>query len=375
MTDSVISTPRRGYTLPVFACAGAIAALRQLMSTSHNHPTAPESVTLDLVNPVESATIPIEQSALLSKVSALAITRSDPGDNLDLTKHTPVWSVVSWADEAQPTQIALEGGEGIGRHDSGSAIYAYARNLLETNLAAELSQGQKIKVTIILPEGRALALRTSNAAFGVVDGLSLLGTSGIAQPLSAPGQLQAYRQALRQKATEYDDLVFCLGENGLDLALKQGIEPGRRLKTANWIGPLLVEAGLLGVRSILLFGYHGKLIKLAGGIFHTHHHVADGRQEIMAACCVEAGLETPVVQQILASATTEKALEILRKLDHSEATNWGGKVYSIAAERIDRRSRAYIQTHGGPRVQVGSVLFDRQRQIVIKSVLGKKMLS
>ncbi|MEL6816765.1 MAG: cobalt-precorrin-5B (C(1))-methyltransferase CbiD [Cyanobacteria bacterium J06598_3] len=387
MTDSVIPIssipiPQSGYTLPVFACAGAIAALRQLLSISP-HPslnpsgdqsTALKSVTLNLVNPAEDATVPIEQSARLSNASALAITRSDPGDNLDLTRHTPVWSVVSWAEADQPMQIALEGGEGIGRHDSGSAIYAYARKLLETNLAAELSPGQKIKVTIILPEGRALALRTSNAAFGVVDGLSLLGTSGIAQPLSAPGQLEAYRQALRQKAAEYDDLVFCLGENGLDLALKQGIEPGQRLKTANWIGPLLVESGLLGVRSILLFGYHGKLIKLAGGIFHTHHHVADGRQEIMAACCAQAGLETPVVQQVLASETTEKALEILRKLDHVEGTDWVGKVYSIVAERIDRRSRAYIQTHGGPSVQVGSVLFDRQRQIVIKSVIGEKML-
>ncbi|MEO1447607.1 MAG: cobalt-precorrin-5B (C(1))-methyltransferase CbiD, partial [Cyanobacteria bacterium J06635_11] len=280
-----MSDPRSGYTLPVFACAGAIAALRRLLEMPSNASSATQTITLNLVNPAGSAEIPIEQSALLSATSALAITRSDPGDNLDLTRNTPIWSIVSWADDRQTEQILIEGGEGVGRHAedvaNSAAIYAYARKLLQANLTAQLTEQQKIKVTIILPEGQQLALRTSNAAFGVVDGLSLLGTSGIAQPLSAPGQLAHYRQTLKQKAAEYDDLVFCLGENGLDLALKQGIAPERRLKTANWIGPLLVDAGLLGVRSILLFGYHGKLIKLAGGIFHTHHHIADARVEIM----------------------------------------------------------------------------------------------
>ncbi len=362
--------PRSGYTLPVFACAGAIAALHQL-----THAVSLPSVAFNLLNPDETAEIPIEQSAPLSKSSALAITRSDPGDNLDLTRHTPIWSIVSWADADQAEQISLTGGEGIGHHVQGDAIYAYARKLICTHLSAKLTVSQKIKVTIILPEGRRLALRTSNAAFGVVDGLSLLGTSGIAQPLSAPDQLTIYREALRQKAADYSDLVFCLGENGLDLALKHGIEADRRLKTANWLGPLLAEAGELGVRSILLFGYHGKLVKLAGGIFHTHHHVADARQEIMAACCVQAGLETAVTQQVLTSATTEAALEILRELDHAKTENWVEQVYGTMAERIDVRSRAYIQTHTEQSVQVGSVLFDRQRQIIITSKVAQTLLA
>lgn len=364
---------RSGYTLPVFACAGAIAALRQIK----NQPS--KTVTLNLIKPAKTASIPIEQSAPLPDGSAIAITRSDPGDNLDLTRHTPIWSVVSWAPNEQTEQILLKGGEGIGQHTgqhtAGSAIYTYARELLQTNLSLELNASQKIVVTIILPEGRQLALRTSNAAFGVVDGLSLLGTSGIAQPLSAPGQLETCRDSLKQKAAKYKDLVFCLGENGLDLALKQGIEPDRRLKTANWIGPLLVEAGLLGVQSILLFGYHGKLIKLAGGIFHTHHHLADARQEIMTACCVEAGMDSAIAQKILTSPTTEAGLEILRKLDLAEHSNWIEQVYAVIAERIDRRSQAYIQTHGGPSVQIGSVLFDRQRQIILKSEIGLKLLA
>lgn len=360
-----MTKPRHGYTLPVFACAGAIAALHQLKAK-----TAPDTVSLHLITPDETADIPIEQSSLLSEREALAITRSDPGDNLDLTRHTPIWSVVSWADSAQLEQIAIVGGEGIGRHAHGDAIYVYAQQLMTTALSDLLENGQKIKVTIILPEGRRLALRTSNAAFGVVEGLSLLGTSGVAQPLSAPGQLAAYRETLRQKAAEHEDLVFCLGENGLDLALKMGIDPERRLKTANWIGPLLVEAGELGVRSILLFGYHGKLIKLAGGIFHTHHHVADARQEIMVAYCAQAGLETTKIQQVLESPTTEAALQVLRALAQSEGVDWVSRVYGILAARIDERSRTYIHTHTENTVKVGSILFDRRRQIIFTSKTG-----
>jgi cobalt-precorrin-5B (C1)-methyltransferase len=373
-----MNEPQSGYTLPVFACAGALAALHHLQSAPNYSDAGLEAVTLDLIKPAQIASIPIEQVALLSDTSALAITRSDPGDNLDLTRHTPVWSVVSWGSAAQSEQIVLRGGEGIGRHTQGDAIYAYARQLIAANLSKKLSSTQKIEVTIILPAGKQLALRTSNAAFGVVDGLSLLGTSGIAQPLSAPGQLEAYRQALRQKAAKYRDLVFCLGENGLDLSLQMGIAPERRLKTANWIGPLLVEAGLLGVRSILLFGYHGKLIKLAGGIFHTHHHLADGRLEILAACCVRAGLETAVIQQILASPTTEAALSLLRQLADETQVDWVSRVYGMAAEQIDERSRTYIQTHSQAQslepLQIGSLLFDRQRQIIVGSKVGKILL-
>lgn len=95
----------------------------------------------------------------------------------------------------------------------------------------------------------------------------------------------------------------------------------------------------------------------------------------MTACCVEAGLDSAIAQQILTSATTEAGLEILRKLDRQTQGNCVEKVYAVVAERIDRRSQAYIQTHGGPSVQVGSVLFDRQRQIIHQSKIGQKLLA
>ncbi|MEB3356926.1 MAG: cobalt-precorrin-5B (C(1))-methyltransferase CbiD [Synechococcales bacterium] len=363
--------PRAGYTLPVFACAAAIAALQKL----HHPEQAIESVTVDLVTPPGQGAIAVEQVARLDNGSALAITRSDPGDNLDITRHTPIWAWVR-TGIAEGDALVIRGGDGIGRHaDERPAIYTYARRLLEVNLAPWLTAGQTIEVTFILPEGRSLAERTSNAAFGVVEGLALLGTSGIAQPLSAPEQLAIFQDTLRRQSGA-DCLVFCIGENGLHLARQQGIPPERLIKTANWLGSMLVEAAGAGVTAILLFGYHGKLLKLAGGIFHTHHYVADGRREILTAHCAQAGLPTADVQQIFACPTAEAALQHLRQLDEaSEGVNWVGQIYGAIAQHIDERSQDYIYTHTQQRVTVGSVLFDRDRQIIVASETGRTLLA
>lgn len=367
------ASPRPGYTLPVFATAAAIAALRWLTES----PETLLDVEVDLLTPAETVTIPIEQVARLRPDAAIAITRSDPGDNLDLTRNTPIWAMVEWGAEDQQESIEILGGEGIGRHQAGdqAAIYAYARRSLLANLSRWLPTDRTLRVTIILPEGRSLAKRTSNAAFGVVEGLSLLGTSGIAQPLSAPGQLEDYRQILRGKQEYYDGLVFCVGENGLDLARTLGIESDRLIKTANWLGPMLVEAGMQGVQSILLFGYHGKLLKLAGGIFHTHHHVADARQAILTAFCAVAGMDTTDSQAIFYAPTAEAALSSLRERDRETGTEWVQAVYGAIAAEIDRRATAYIQTHSDHSVAVGTVLFDRDRSILVASTIGTQLLS
>lgn len=366
---------RSGYTLPVFACAGAVAALHWL-----RHRQALPVASVDLITPAQVAEIPIEQVAGLSAEMALAMTRSDPGDNLDLTKNTPVWALVSWGGDGEQ-QITIQGGEGVGKQVNAEhrpAIYGYARQLLQANLSPLLAVDERITVKIILPEGRSLAERTSNAAFGVVEGLSLLGTSGISQPLSTPEQLHSFRTQLQQKASQFTSLVFCIGENGLDLAAKIGINPDRLIKTANWLGPMLVEAELLDVQEILLFGYHGKLMKLAGGIFHTHHHLADGRREVLTSHCALAGLNKAEMEIVFHSPTAEAALQHLRALDSATGSDWVNQVYSAIATTIDARCQEYLRSHSSKEAVntvCGSILFDRDRKIIVKSKTACNLIS
>lgn len=365
-------TSQSGYTLPVFACAAAVAALRWLQTQQPD-----TSVTLELINPEQTAEIPIQQVAGLGSEMSLAITHSNPGANLDLTRDTPIWGLVQWAGASQQETIKIQGGEGIGINQATgeSAIYSYAQELLLHNLQKALGQDQKIFVTIILPEGRTLAERTSNSAFGIVSGLSLLGTSGISQALSAPAQLEIFRQDLVQKAQSSKQLVFCIGENGLDLATKAGIPPELQVKTANWLGPLLVEAGLQGVNSLVLWGYHGKLIKLAGGIFHTHHHLADARQEILTAHCAQLGLTGDPLQAIFQAPTIEAAYQILEDLTLSTRVPWTTQVFSQITNAIETRTQAYIYNHTGGQVQVGCVLFNRQRELFAWGDQGRAIYS
>jgi cobalt-precorrin-5B (C1)-methyltransferase len=376
--------PRSGYTLPVFACAAAVAALQYLQNKNQ----LIQQVTIDLIEPAQIVNIPIEQIACLTDYSVLAITRSDPGDNLDLTRNTPIWAMVEWVknlpshspEKARESQlsdnIVIQGGEGIGYDEKTghTAIYRYAKQLLLANLEQQLQPQDRILITFILPEGKQLATRTSNAAFGIVEGLSLLGTTGISQPLTVPEQLEQYQTELQQKAKEFDCLVFCIGENGLDFAQKIGIPPKQIVKTANWLGPMLVAASLAGVQSILLLGYHGKLIKLAGGIFHTHHHLADGRLEILTAYAAKVGLPTVDLQRILNHETAEDALQLLRELETITGENWVNRVYKAIATAIDHRSQTYIYTHCEKNVKVGSLMFDRKRKMIITSEIADTLL-
>lgn len=381
-----IYSARAGYTLPVFACASAIAALRKLIE--HDQNIELSTVHVDLIEPPDIVEIAIAQIAQLKSNTALAVTYSDPGDNIDLTRNTPIWAMVEVLDSSQlnnselnndnnQEQITIIGGEGIGRNQqTGEAsIYSYAEKLIKHNLQKYLSADQLIQVTIILPFGKKLAERTSNQAFGIIEGLSLLGTSGISQPLSSPGQLADYCHQLESKAKEFDTLVFCIGENGLNLASQLDIPPARLVKTANWLGPMLVTAGMVGIKSLLLFGYHGKLIKIAGGIFHTHHFLADGRLAILTAHAAHLGLPQTLIQEIFHSTTTDQALQYLINWDRLHNTDWATQLYRAITLTIDEKSQAYIHQHSQATMQVGSILFNRDRKIIVESENGADIFS
>lgn len=367
---------KSGYTLPVFAVASAMASLSYLKEEK-----TIETINLELIKPAQIASIKVEQVARIKDNQALAITLSDPGDNLDLTRHTPVWALVELEESINPIldeQIIIKGGEGIGKkvkENDQPAIYSYAQELMIFNLKKLLTPHEKVTVTIILPEGKSLAKRTSNEAFGVVEGLSLLGTSGVAQPLSSQAQLEYYLEELKVKAQQFKTLVFCIGENGLSLAQEMGINSQQLQKTANWISPMLVQASLLGIEEILLFGYHGKLIKLAGGIFHTHHHLADARKEIFIYHCVKLKLPYLILEKILLTETTEDALMILKEVDQQTNSNWVENIYQQIALTIDQRAQEHIKKHTSLEITVGSILFDRQRKIIIKSAEGTSIFT
>lgn len=350
---------RKGYTLPVFAVAAAKAAILHLQKNIINNITH-NTITLDLLP--EVADISIQQIATLENNTALAITNSDPGDNLDITRNTPVWAWVKLLprqNEGEAEILILEAGEGLGKTISGeAAIYSFARRLFDANVLPLISSDQTAVVRIILPEGRQLAQRTSNEAFGILEGLALLGTSGISQPLSAADHLEEFRVILREKVQDCSDLVFCIGNNGFSVAERLSIPESAIVPTGNWLGALLVEAGLHQAKSVTLLGYQGKLIKLAGGIFNTSSHIADAKLEIIAAAVVEARGDIQIVQTVLQAKTADAAYKVLVEF------NLANKVFAILAHKIIGKAKSYVQKYANIELDVKVILFDRQGNII-----------
>ena len=302
--------------------------------------------------------VPVCSSALLTDGQALGISRCDPGTGLDLTRDLEVWVRVAWIAATKPV-LELEAGEGVGRFgpEGDVCLSGFARELLERNLLPLLPPGRGLLVRPILPRGRNLAERTSNAAFGVVDGLALIGTQAEVQRSAAPDQLQQVLAELGALAADpafQGRLVLVIGENGLDLARQQGLEP--LLKVGNWVGPVLVAAAEAGVSDLLLLGYHGKLIKLAGGIFHTHHHLADGRLEVLVALGLDAGLSTAELLQCRGAASVEEAFQAL---DPDQARALGQHL----AAMVEQRSQSYVARYGEWSMRIGAALFDRSRTL------------
>jgi len=368
---------RRGYTLPVWLAAAACAAVAAL----RGEPWQAER-WLELLEPAGLAQVPVQAAAALGDGWTLAESRCEPGDGLDLTRGLAVWVLARWLepspgiDNDQHPWLQLEAGEGVGIIASSGqlCISAYARALLHTNLRPLVPAGRRLQLRVVLPSGRQLAERTSNAAFGVVEGLALIGTQAESQASADPAQLQRTLDSLAARLAAADfggELILVLGENGLDLAPRLGLPAPLLLKVGNWLGPVLVAAGQGGVKRLLLFGYQGKLIKLAGGIFHTHHHLADGRAEILTALAALEGLAGPELAALHGAASVETALAELRACQPALASRLRARL----AATIERRTAQYLARHDAAAMEVGAVLFDRGRQVCAAGPIGAHWLA
>ena len=365
---------KKGFSLPLWIAGAAKSAVKKIIGSSFD-----EYESIKVPKQKTLVEIKVHSCALIDQdSSALAISFAKSGLALDLTNNLEIWTIASLEktydqDLKKNDKLNIIAGFGVGINHKTSKICIsnFAKELLYENLLELVPKGFKINLKIIIPKGKFLAKRTSNESFGIVEGLSIIGTTAEASASASPEQLTKAKLHLKEiVANKFcGTIVFVIGENGLDLAKKCDMQ-FPIIKVGNWIGPLLVEAAIKNIQNVILFGYHGKLIKLAGGIFHTHNHVADGRLEILVYLAVLEKFPLELIIQLSNLDNVEEAFIFLENFNSISAN----KLWNKLSNYVEKRSIEYIKRYTTTDMKVSAVLFDRSRKIRWSGINGKEYI-
>ena len=351
---------RFGYTTGSCAAAAAKAAAWMLL-------TGQKKEEISLITPKGVAlTLAVEDISMGPDRVRCAI-RKDSGDDPDVTNGTLVYAEVTAKEEPG---IAIDGGFGVGRvtkpgldQSVGSAaINSVPRQMIRENLEEVLTiSDQKcgLNVVISVPEGEVLAKKTFNPRLGIVGGISILGTTGIVEPMSEKALVDTIRVELNQRRASGSDYVLLTpGNYGCDF-IRAGLalNAEQAVQTSNFIGQSLDICRELGFKGALLVGHIGKLVKIAGGMMNTHSQYGDCRMEILAAHAGIAGLAPAKIGEILQCVACDDALRILKDAGCFEKTMTG----------LTEKVLFHLRHRAGENMEIGTILFSKEYGLLAQS--------
>lgn len=341
---------RSGYTTGSCAAAAAKAATSMLLDGANVNQVClltPKGVTLHLT---------IEDISM-EKDSIRCAVRKDSGDDPDVTNGILVYAVVR---RVQGNQITLDGGIGVGRVTlpglwqkiGEAAINKVPRQMILQEVASVCEQkgyDGGLEVIIEIPEGIEIARRTFNPRLGIEGGISVLGTTGIVEPMSESALIDSIALEIKvKKANGQEILILTPGNYGADF-LKETlhIDINKAVKCSNYVGEALDTAVEVGYKKILMVGHVGKFVKLAAGIMNTHSRQADARMEIFLANAALEGANLETLQAIEKAITTDEMISILKQAGYLEGV----------LERITNRIQFYVQHRVGTDIKIGIMVF------------------
>ena len=347
---------RSGYTTGACAAAGVKAAFLYMAGADWHEVGLMALDGTPLTIPVKDVVETAEgiQEVIRTPSGARAEVVKFSGDDPDITNGVSVFTTLALVDETD--DIEFRAGEGVGTVTKrgmslpvGEPSINMGPRTLIRNVVEEMTGSADVgaRVTISIPAGVELAKKTLNPVLGIEGGISVIGTTGVLRPMSE----EAFKDSLVPQidvalAAGEPVLVFVPGKIGERIALSLGISQSALIETSNFIGFMLDRAAERGAEKILILGHTGKLVKMAAGVFHTHNRVADARLETLAAYAAAEGLAQEAVRAVLASNTTEDAMEVIAAAGLAE------RVCAVIAERVHVRAERYLFG----KVQVGALM-------------------
>lgn len=357
---------RCGFTTGTCAAAASAGAARMLFSGK-----VIENITV-ITPSGNSVTVGLTDIKKENDYVSCAVQK-DSGDDPDVTDKILVYSTVSY----EKSGITVDGGEGVGRvtkkglkqQIGEAAINPVPRKMIEEQLktaASDYSYDGGLKAVISVPMGIQIAKKTFNPRLGIEGGISILGTTGIVEPMSEQALIDTISVELDvRKAQNEEFIIVTPGNYGQDfLRDNLGIAVDKCVKCSNFIGDTIDMCIEKGFKSMLLVGHIGKLSKLGCTIYNTHSRYADGRMEAFALCAALCGAEREVLENILGCITTDAALEILKKEGIFDET------IKMLEKRIDRSLK--LRAKGS--IEIGMITFSEEYGILCKTENADNML-
>lgn len=358
---------RCGYTTGTCAAAAAKAAAEMLLSG-----TRVDYVKIDTPKGID-LNLETHDITLTDNKAACAI-RKDAGDDPDDTNGVLVFATVEKSDG---TDLELFGGLGVGTVTKpglacavgGPAINPTPRRMIMTEVASVTQKNGYcggLKITISIPDGVEIAKKTFNPRLGIIGGLSVLGTSGIVEPMSEKALIETMCVEMDvQKGKGNKHLLVFFGNYGQDFAKDiLGLDISDAVTCSNFVGELLDYAVYCGFASLLIIGHSGKLIKLAQGVMNTHSKYADCRTEILALYAMYQGIGPEVGKEIAAALTTDEAVKVLKREGLDET------VLKMVNERIDY----YMQQRVHGKIKTAAMMFSNVYGILGQTVCADELI-
>lgn len=358
---------RSGYTTGSCAAAASKAAAYMMLSgeiLTHVSLLTPKGVMLYLdVEHIETG-----------KDYVRCAIQKDSGDDPDITDGVYVYACVQ---KINGNRLQLDGGTGVGRvtqRGLEQEIGEAAINVVPRNMILEAVEEQRgrfqfeggLSIQISIPDGERLAAKTFNPRLGIVGGISVLGTSGIVEPMSEKALTDTIY--LEMKFLKENGIDWCYvvpGNYGSDfLTDTLKFDGGLSVKCSNYIGETIDDAVSLGMKGILLIGHIGKLIKLAAGVMNTHSRQADCRMEVLASHAAMAGASAVLVKDIMDCITTTEALDLLKEK---------GLLTKVMAT-VMKRIEYHLRQRAGEALNIGAIVFSKEEGILGRTEDTKELL-
>lgn len=364
---------RKGFTTGSCGAAAAKAALYMLLTGSVKD-------EIEIITPGGAVFRTAVKDILQEENRVRCAVVKDGGDDPDVTTGLHVTAEVRAEERADGAlEIRIEGGPGVGRVTlpgldqpvGNAAINRVPRQMIEKELsevAGLLDFRGRIRVILSVPGGEAAAERTFNPRLGIEGGISILGTTGIVEPMSTRAILDTIRVELNQRKALGDRIAAVSpGNYGLNFMKETyGYDLNRSVKCSNYVGDTVDMVREMDFRGMLLTGHIGKLIKVSGGIMNTHSKEGDARMELLAAGVIRAGGSMDTLRGILNCRVTEEALGIIQA--ESPA------LLRKSMESVMDRILYYLRKRAGEELPVECILYSNEFGLLAASPGAMDML-